>query len=159
MLCFEVLDGVTLDPLHHIDLGNAVEDYGAPVHTVHRVDLHNELLRLTSALDIQLASPVVAANAEQGFVVLEDGTQHHADLIVGADGLRSVLRGVVLGDHDTAKPTPSGMSAFRFLISTSAVQDDAHFQELIKIKGRGPSVVADTRHQTERHMVWYTCRE
>ncbi|KAI0884110.1 putative salicylate hydroxylase [Annulohypoxylon maeteangense] len=159
MTCFEVLDGVTFKPLHRAELSNAREEYGAPLYTVHRVDLHNELLRLTSALDIQLSSKVVAADAEQGFVLLEDGTKHYADLIIGADGLHSVLRGIALGDQDAAKPTPSGMSAFRFMIPTSELKEDPHFQELLKSKGRGNSVLADTTTQTERHMVWYTCRD
>lgn len=159
MTCFEVLDGVTFQPLSRADLSQARKEFGAPLYTVHRVDLHNELLRLTSDLDIQLASRVVAADAEQGYVLLEDGTRHRADLIIGADGLHSVLRGVVLGDQDAAKATPSGMSAFRFMIPTSELQDDPHFRELMKVKGRGNSVLVDTTHQTERHMVWYTCRE
>ncbi|KAI0835816.1 putative salicylate hydroxylase [Hypoxylon sp. FL0890] len=158
MTCFEVLDGVTLKPLHRAELGNAREEYGAPLYTVHRVDLHNELLRLISTLDLQLSSKVVAADAEEGFVLLEDGTKHYADLIIGADGLHSVLRGVVLGDQEAAKSTPSGMSAFRFMIPTEDLKDDPYFQELQKTKGRGNSVLADTTAQTERHMVWYTCR-
>ncbi|KAI1097349.1 putative salicylate hydroxylase [Jackrogersella minutella] len=159
MTCFEVLDGVTFNPLHRAELSNAREEYGAPLYTVHRVDLHHELLRLTSTLDLRLSSKVAAADAEQGFVMLEDGTKHYADLIVGADGLHSVLRGLALGDQDAAKPTPSGMSAFRFMIPTSELQNDPHFQELQKMKGRGNSVLADTTAQTERHMVWYTCRD
>ncbi|KAI1647446.1 putative salicylate hydroxylase [Daldinia loculata] len=158
MTCFEVLNGVTLEPLHRADLINAREEFGAPLYTVHRVDLHNELLRLTSTLDLELASKVVAANAEEGFVILEDGTRHYADLIVGADGLHSVLRGVVLGDEKAARSTPSGLSAFRFMIPTSDLQDDPHFRELQEVKGRGNSILADTTSQIERHMVWYTCR-
>ncbi|KAK6951599.1 hypothetical protein Daesc_006121 [Daldinia eschscholtzii] len=158
MTCFEVLNGVTLEPLHRADLINAKEEFGAPLYTVHRVDLHNELLRLTSALDLQLASKVVSANAEEGFVLLEDGTRYDADLIIGADGLHSVLRGVVLGDQEAAKSTPSGLSTFRFMIPTSDLEDDPHFRELQKSKGRGNSVLADTTSQIERHMVWYTCR-
>lgn len=159
MLSFEVLDGVTFKQLHRAELINAREEYGAPLYTVHRVDMHNELLHLTSTLDLRLSSKVVAADAEQGLIVLEDGTQHHADLIIGADGLHSVLRGVVLGDQDAAKSTPSGFSAFRFMIPTSELEKDPHFLELMKVKGRGNSVLGDTTCPTERHMVWYTCRK
>lgn len=159
MLSFEVLDGVTFKQLHRAELINAREEYGAPLYTVHRVDMHNELLHLTSTLDLRLSSKVVAADAEQGLIVLEDGTQHHADLIIGADGLHSVLRGVVLGDQDAAKSTPSGFSAFRFMIPTSELENNPHFLELMKVKGRGNSVLGDTTCPTERHMVWYTCRK
>lgn len=159
MLTFEVLDGVTFKQLHHADLRNAREEFGGPLYTVHRVDLHNELLHLTSVLDLCLSSKVVAASAEQGCIVLEDGTRHEADLIIGADGLHSVLRGVVLGDQDAARSTPSAFSAFRFMIPTSELENDPHFIELMKVKGRGNSILADTTCPTERHMVWYTCRK
>lgn len=159
MLSFEVVDGVTLEPLHRADLSNAREEYGASLYTVHRVDLHNELLRLTSALNIKLSSKVVAADAEEGSVLLEDGTKQYADLIIGADGLYSVLRDITLGHQDAARQTPSGMSAFRFMIPTSALQGNPHFEALIESKRRGSSVLADTTAQTEHHMVWYACRD
>ncbi|KAI1086823.1 putative salicylate hydroxylase [Rostrohypoxylon terebratum] len=156
---FEVIDGVTLKTIHRAELSNAREEYGAPFYTIHRVDLHNELLRLTSALDIQLSSKVVAADAEEGSVLLEDGTKRYADLIVGADGLHSVLRNTILGDQDAAKRTSSGMRAFRFMITTSDVQDNPHFQVPTKPKESGSRILADTTVQTERHMVWYACRD
>ncbi|KAL7626429.1 hypothetical protein AAE478_003201 [Parahypoxylon ruwenzoriense] len=158
MESFEVLDGVTLKPLHRANVDNARQDFGAPFYTIHRVDLHNELLRLAPDLDLQLAARVIDADTEQGYVILEDGMRHYGDLIVAADGLHSVLRGVVLGDHEAAQPTPSGMGAFRFILPTSSLQDDSHFRLLLQTKGKGNSVFADTTHQTERHMVWYTCR-
>ena len=159
MTCFEVLDGVTFEPLHRVDLNNAREEFGAPLYTVHRVDLHNELIHLSSALDYRLSSRVVEADAEEGSVLLEDGTRHHADLIIAADGLHSVLRSVVVGDEKAAQPTMSGMNAFRFMIPTSILQNDQYFREIQHLKGNGNSVLADTKHHTERHMVWYTCRE
>lgn len=135
MTCWELLDGATLETIARTNLSNAREIYGAPLHTVHRADLHQELFRLASIsqwskgsgrLELELGARIVAAHAE-GFVELDDGTRHHVDLIVAADGLHSVVRHVVLGEEHQAQSTPSGMSAFRFLIPTSLLKDDPQF--------------------------------
>lgn len=156
MTRFEVLDGATLACLHAT---STAADAGASFYTVHRVDMHHELLRLAAGADVHLAAAAVAADPDRGVVITQDGTRHHADLIVAADGLYSALRGFVTGESSTSRPTPSGMSAFRFMIPTSLLENDVHFQQLMKVKGQGNTVLADTTTQTERHMVWYTCRE
>jgi salicylate hydroxylase len=159
MTCFEVLDGLTFDPLNRTDLSNAQEDFGAPFYTVHRVDLHEELMRLTSGLEIRLATKVVGTNGDLTAVKLEDGSEHHADLIIAADGLHSVLRTAVLREEEAASHMKSRMRAFRFMIPTAQLQDDHGFRELVDRKGQGNSVLVDTSATTERHMVWYTCRK
>ncbi|KAI1501362.1 putative salicylate hydroxylase [Biscogniauxia marginata] len=158
MTYFEVMDGTTLQPLSFHNLEDPRKEFGSPLYTVHRVDLLNELLRLASGLDIRLRTKVTAADADQGFVDLEDGTRHYADLIVAADGVHSFLRAVVMRDQVAAAVTHSGMSAFRFMIPTSMLQDDQHFQKLLQVKGKGSSLFADTTRDTEHHMVWFTCR-
>ncbi|KAK3360974.1 putative salicylate hydroxylase [Lasiosphaeria ovina] len=167
MVSFEVVDGVTLTGLHRADTSDARTRFGAAFWTIHRVDLHNELMRLAASPNaagdgtyaLRLGARVVSVDPARGCVVLEDGSQHVADLVVGADGLRSVVRSVVLGsDRAGSEPTPSGMNAFRFMIPTAELVDDPAFQELMRVKGRGNSVFADPSNKTERHMVWYTCR-
>ena len=96
--------------------------------SVHRVDLHNELLRLASTDDgsdgggkevsLVLGSRVVGANAEEGSIELVGGSVKKADLIVAGDGVHSVLRSVVLG-QEAPKAMMTGLSAFRVLIQTS----------------------------------------
>ena len=165
MTCWEMLDGTTLEMIARTDLRDSEERFGAPVHTVHRVDLHNELIRLASRkaegqqdVQLQLGAKVRTADAEEGMVELEDGTKHRADLIVAADGLHSALKSVVLG-HEVTVPTSSGLSAFRFQIPTALLEEDPHFIELLKSKGRGSTLLADTEEQkTERHLVWYDCQ-
>lgn len=161
MTCWEVLDGVTLDPIARTDLSNSQEQFGAPLHTVHRADLHRELVRLASMHGnkpaVQLAARVVGSSAEGGFIELDDGTRHYADLIVAGDGVHSVLRSVVTGEDQPQRAT--GMSAFRFLIPTARLENNLHFIELLKVKGRGSTVFADTTQESERHLVWYDCQE
>ena len=153
--------------LGSLDLQDAERRYGAPLMSVHRVDLHNELLRLASSDDasngtrevkLRLRSRVIGANAEEGSVELADGTTHHADLIVAADGLHSVLKNVVLGQEAPAA-TMTGLNAFRFLIPTKKLLGDPQLVELLKTKCKGPTILADTQDvQRERHIVWYDCQ-
>ena len=52
--------------------------------------------------------------------MLKDGTVRHADLVVAADGLHSrATRHVVAFD---SKPSPNGVSAFRFVVPTERLE-------------------------------------
>jgi len=162
---WETLDGTTLSKIASIDLSDAEERFGSPVMTVHRVDLHTELMRLalddtdsTKPVVLNLGSKVVSADAEAGTVLLENGTLHRADLIIAGDGIHSVLKECVLG-KDMVKPITTGLSAFRFLIPTTSLKNDPKLSEVLKRKAPGVTVLADTKEViTERHMLWYDCQ-
>lgn len=64
----------------------------------HRVDLQNELLELATRKDgpgkpckIELGEQVVSCDAEFGSVTLKNGMMITADVIIGADGIRSTV--------------------------------------------------------------------
>ena len=163
---WDTLDGATLDNIVSLNLAGAEERFGAPLMSIHRIDLHNELMRLATTDDndgkpkvkLLLNSRVVGASGEDGSVVLADGSVKKADLVVAADGVRSVLRGVVLGS-ETYQASPTGLSAFRFLIPTERLLDDPQLVEFLKSKCQGPTILADTREgERERHIVWYGCQ-
>lgn len=163
---WDTVDGTTLETIVSLNLEDAEERYGAPLMSVHRVDLHNELLRLATVDDaneapkvrLLLNSRVVGASAEEGTVVLVDGSVKKADLIVAGDGVHSMLRDVVLR-HEAPKASPTGLSAFRFLIPTDGLREDPQLEEFLRWKCKGPTILADTREgQRERHIVWYDCQ-
>ena len=151
--------------MNSVDFSTAEEKFGASCWSVHRVDLHNELLRLATSEDAANSKPVtlrlgaqVVGGSPDGSITLKDGSRHTADLIVAADGLHSALRDVVLKD-DTQAPSPSGLSAFRFLIDTKVLEDDPKFAPLLEAKGQGFTIIIDEKDKVnERHMVWYSCR-
>ena len=164
-MVWESVHGHTLERISAMDFSNAKEEYGDHFMAVHRVDLHKELLRL--ALDeagegiaaiLNLGSPVVKANPEEGWVKIHDGTMHSADLIVAADGLHSIVRSAAL--QKEASPTYSGLSAFRFLADTETLRKDESIRTLLeKWKVPGATILADTTDTVnERHMVWYDCQ-
>jgi salicylate hydroxylase len=62
-------------------------------------------------------------------VVLGSGEQLEADLVVGADGINSTLREIMLGHPDP--PTPTGDLAYRLLLKTSEMLKDEELRELV----------------------------
>ncbi|PVH97117.1 putative salicylate hydroxylase [Periconia macrospinosa] len=131
---------------------------------IHRVDLHTELLRLAleeggndgPAAKLHLSSEVVGAETD-GTILLKNGETRKADLVVAADGLKSVLRNVVT--KEAKPPTPTGLSSFRFLIDTSVLLADDKMKATLERKERGACMLADVRDmEKERHMMWYACR-
>ncbi|KAL7928076.1 hypothetical protein V8C35DRAFT_333753 [Trichoderma chlorosporum] len=160
------IDGITYNTINCLDLSNSQQIFGAPVRTVHRVDLHTELLRLATmsgqglskAATLKLGSQVIEAHPD-GTVILRDGSKYSADMIVGADGLRSIVRDAVLGENAQAKPVHSGQAAFRFLVSTSTLRSDHILSSLMEDNIEQLSLFADTSEAIkERHVIWYACR-
>lgn len=116
----------------------------------HRVTLHNALkdAALQAKVELKLSSPVQAVDAEHGTVVLQDGTQQHADVIVGADGVHSTTRKYVPGA--TMAPKSSGKSAFRFLIPRQKVLDDPQTAKYVTSDGTLSMIM-----HSDRRMVMY----
>ncbi|KAJ5519543.1 hypothetical protein N7453_001965 [Penicillium expansum] len=161
---WESVDGITLDAIASVDQSRCEEKFGMPLMGVHRVDLHNELMRLacddtqqsssTGAVSIRCGVKVVGVMPDEGCVQLEDGTRHYADLVVAADGLHSVARAAVVG-VDGVTSTYTGFRAFRFLIPSDMVKGNPEFDEVLSWKSEGLSVLLDTCDKVnERHMAW-----
>jgi salicylate hydroxylase len=88
-----------------------------------RVDLHNAIRRkLPRDVKIHLGKKAVRVEAHENSatVTFEDGTQVAADLIVGADGIRSAIRSTYVPDHELHW---SGDAIFRTVFPYSLVQD------------------------------------
>ncbi|TLS26893.1 hypothetical protein PpBr36_05016 [Pyricularia pennisetigena] len=101
--------------------------FGADRVMYHRQDLHGALRRAAESTDrpgppalIRTACRVVGCDLEQGTVTLEDGEVVHADVVVGADGIRSALRDVVVGRKCDVHPT--GLTAYRIHLPRPIVE-------------------------------------
>ena len=160
---WETVDGTSLKRLNSLNFKNSEQDYGAGFYSVHRVDLHKELLRLAEEksekqppVRLLLGSQVAKASVETGIVELEDGSKHGGDLIVAADGIHSVVRDAALPKR--AQPNPAGSSAFRFLIPTGKVKQDPELEKLLEWKVPGVCILVDpTAGSKNRNIVWYDC--
>ena len=92
--------------------------YGAPYLTVHRADLHALLwraLRAQGGTELKLDSFVRGFHQDASAVTvfMGDGSELTGDVLVGADGLWSAVRGQLLGD---GPPRFVGHLAYRALV-------------------------------------------
>jgi 2-polyprenyl-6-methoxyphenol hydroxylase-like FAD-dependent oxidoreductase len=92
-----------------------VARFGAPLVVVHRGLLQTILLAALDqdVLRLGVECVGVAQDAEGVTVSLADGSTEHGDLVVGADGLRSQVRTVLVGD---GPPRYSGYTAWRGIV-------------------------------------------
>jgi salicylate hydroxylase len=110
--------------LHRLPLGDAhAQRHGAPYFQLHRADLHRALLDVVRQHD---PAAVVLTTRVSGLqerdddvqITFDGGGSAAAELVVGADGIKSVVRQHVLGDD---KPVFTGQLAWRCLVPTEQI--------------------------------------
>lgn len=108
------------------------EKYRSPYWHVHRADFHNAMVGKAQELGvrIQLNSCVAKIDFEAPCVYLKGGRKINADLIVGADGLKSRCREEMVGKADP--PHLTGDLAYRILIKASDMRKHEDLAELVK---------------------------
>jgi salicylate hydroxylase len=91
--------------------------FGAPYYGIHRADLQRVLGTAFGSHGLHLGCRLVNLVDERDSVRLEfaNGRVEHADLVVGADGVRSTVRRWVTGENDVVY---SGTSGFRGIVPT-----------------------------------------
>jgi len=89
--------------------------YGDRTYTAHRADLLDALRRAVPAASVRLGKRCVALDQEGPRPVLtfEDGERAVADVVIGADGIHSMIRAALT---TPVPPTYSGLCAFRALV-------------------------------------------
>lgn len=129
----QVRDAMSGRELGVLRLGErALQKYGAPYATIHRADLHALLLRAVQArdrlwlnLDTALASYADAGQA----VTLKtaSGLEVEGDALIGADGLWSRVRALMLRD---GPPRVTGHLAFRALLPQASLPERLRSQQV-----------------------------
>jgi len=86
--------------------------FGAPYLCMHRAELHDALLAALPDGTIHLGKKLVGIEQGGGkaTLIFEDGTRAEADAVVGADGVHSVVRDLVVGPD---APIHRGRIAYR----------------------------------------------
>jgi salicylate hydroxylase len=82
-------DGRTLVPMER---ASARVKYGAPYVTIHRADLHSILVEAAKMADVALMTDAAVIATEGTTALLHDGRRIEGDALIGADGLKSVVR-------------------------------------------------------------------
>ena len=90
---------------------------------IQRAELHRVLSDLALPYaNLRLNSRVVSLDPSTATLILQTGEVITADLIIAADGVRSMIREVVIGGPD--KPMPTGDAAYRAVIPTTEMAKD-----------------------------------
>jgi salicylate hydroxylase len=110
----------TGEQLEFRDMRAAATRYGAPFYTFHRADLMAALASGVDAARLHLDHRLTGiAEAPSGVVLtFANGLTRQADVVIGADGIHSVVRRALYGD-DT--PTYTGQMVWRALLKGSDV--------------------------------------
>lgn len=108
------------------------EDYGGPYWHCHRADFHKALVDKCYALGVKIRinSMVTKIDFEAPSVTLATGGTIRADLIVGADGLKSKCREQFLGRSDP--PHLTGDLAYRILIKVDEMRKHKDLEEFVR---------------------------
>jgi salicylate hydroxylase len=100
----------------------------------HRGDYHTAFLDAVrdAGIEIRMGCDVVNYRDDkesQPAIILADGTKAVADLIVGADGIKSLARELVLGFTDA--PKSSGYSCYRAYFPGRDLKEDPLCKEFV----------------------------
>lgn len=117
---FNAFDGA-LDV--RVPLGDDIErQYGSPYLHVHRGDLHDVLVAAVG--DVNLNHRVIGVDAHPGRMVVAfaGGDTTTADVVIGADGVHSMVRETLFG---ATEATFSGLVAYRGIAPRDRVPDVA----------------------------------
>ncbi len=107
-----------------IDIGQIEQRYGAPMLFLRRTTLHEALLGDGIGESVRTGAEVVGVeeSAKRVRAVLRDGETVEADLLVGADGIRSKVRAALLAD---GPPRSTGLFAYRALTDLPSFEFEA----------------------------------
>jgi 3-hydroxybenzoate 6-monooxygenase len=129
-----LIDALTDRELTRIDCGARFRArYGAPYTVVHRRDLHGALLeacRRRPEIALHTSKELVGFEDRGTSVVARfaDGSQAEGRALVGADGIRSRVREIVIGD---GPPVPAGHVTYRGVVPQDQIKDPSHFDDMV----------------------------
>lgn len=121
-------DGTTISKL---PFDNIVETHGAPYYLVHRADLHKALLEaaIRAGVTIHNDKKITSYDFDAPSATTASGEVFSANLILGADGIKSVCRPLLTGQSDL--PRDTGDVAYRILIPGEKLLADPELADLI----------------------------
>ena len=122
---FKMFD--TAEVLQEIPLGNGyVERHGVPYLSVHRADLLDTLIAAVrdlnaDAVTLNATATDYAEDANGVTLHFSDGSEFRGDVLIGADGIKSLVRSKILGE------TPvhyTGDQSWRILVPAERLEAD-----------------------------------
>jgi salicylate hydroxylase len=158
-------NAVTFSTIFNDDYGDVESLCGAPWVAMHRQDLHKTLWDLAlqddgdSELPVKLHTGVVVSHVdtENASIELHDGRKFSGDLLIGADGLRSVVRAAAVGSK--TPPIDTEWQIYRFLLPTEKIMEDALTKSLKVDNALIMFDIPDSAVGSKFMAIWYECRK
>ena len=143
----QVLGMTPLDP-------RLTKAYGYPYLLIHRADYQRILFEEAKALgvEVHMSTRVVSVDTVAPFVTTGTGQRFAADLVVGADGIRSKVRDSVFPDQ-LIEPNSSSNCAFRAIVPSQDMLSDSEVAHLMS------DVNANSWIGYQRHIMAYPIRQ
>ncbi|MDX3906028.1 MAG: FAD-dependent monooxygenase [Pigmentiphaga sp.] len=129
-----VRDAIDDRELTCMPLGDAfLARFGYPYCVIHRSDLHQILLDAVRhepgvVIETSRAVDAFTQDADGVTVTCEDGSRYEGMALIGADGLRSRVRAMVLDD---GAPCVAGQVAYRGVVPIEDVDDRSHADDVV----------------------------
>ena len=129
-----MMDSVTGEEVTRIPLGDAFrKKFHHPYALIHRADLHKVLLEACHASDlIRLDASQKVVKVEEtetaSSVQTESGKEYRGAALIGADGLWSTIREIVVGD---GKPKVAGHITYRAVLPTSDMPEKFRWRDMV----------------------------
>jgi len=129
-----MMDSITGEEVTRIALGDPFrKKFKKPYALIHRADLHRVLLEACRASDlIRLdASQKIVAVEETGDGVAartENGGEYRGAALIGADGIWSTIRQIVVGD---GKPDVAGHITYRAVLPTAEMPEQFRWRDMV----------------------------
>jgi salicylate hydroxylase len=128
-----MLDSITGEEVTRIPLGAAFrKKFHHPYALIHRADLHGVLLeaaRKSNLIRLDASQKVVEVDEVNGGVIakIASGKDYRSAALIGADGLWSTIREIVVGD---GKPKPAGHITYRAVLPTSEIPEQYRWRNM-----------------------------
>ncbi|KAE8406809.1 hypothetical protein BDV37DRAFT_45877 [Aspergillus pseudonomiae] len=156
--------GTLIEQIHRYDSNGELKykkelsgirgQWQAEWYLVHRVDLHNylkeRLSRTQATLHLGCKITNINIESDQPTVMLDDGREFTCDLLLGADGLHSMLRTHIIPSFPS--PYPAGKSTFRWLLQTEELKNHEATKDVVG----DPGVFVEWAGN-DRRIVAYPC--
>ncbi|KAG8527708.1 uncharacterized protein KY384_007862 [Bacidia gigantensis] len=156
-----LIDGTNMNVLIPSYYKDCESNYGVPMYSVHREDLHTQIKVLATRkegagrpCDLQTRSKAVEYDAKNGKVTMENGEVLQADLIIAADGVHSNAVQHVLDDNQVVQSGDTGWACMRWLVPRDDFLSDPETAHMI----RDSSTRYFTGSEGAAGLVWYPCR-
>ena len=129
-----MMDSVTGEEITRIPLGDAFRrQFHHPYALIHRADLHKVLLeacRQSNVIKLDASQKVVRVDDFGGGIAVrsESGKDYRGAAVIGADGLWSTVRQIVVRD---GAPKPAGHITYRAVLPTSEMPEQWRWRDMV----------------------------